>query len=107
MAPPRAAPRPAAPLVAAARSAARPAWHGTDSLAPLVSPAEEGVLRGCAGTIADGRAVELVDRASYAGRPAIIIVLAAGGGQPATVWVVGPGCSADHPDKITEGPLGG
>ena len=63
-------------------------------------------MRGCAGTIADGRAVELVDQARYAGRPAIIIVLAAGGGQPATVWVMGPGCSAGHPDKITKGPLG-
>ncbi len=81
--------------------------HGTDSLAPVVSPAEEGILRGCAGAIANGRAVELVDRASYAGRPATVIVLAAGGGQPATVWVMGPGCSAGHPDKITEGPLGG
>jgi len=79
---------------------------GTDSLAPLVPPAEEGILRGCAAAVADGRAVELVDRARYAGRAAIIIVLAAGGGQPATVWVTGPGCSAGHPDKITEGPLG-
>jgi hypothetical protein len=81
--------------------------HGTDSLVPLISPAEEGILRGCAGTIADGRAVKLVDQARYAGHSAIIIVLAAGGGRPATVWVMGPGCSAGHPDKITEGPLGG
>jgi hypothetical protein len=80
--------------------------QGTDSLAPLVPPAEEGILRGCAAAVADGRAVELVDRARYAGRAAIIIVLAAAGGQPATVWVTGPGCSAGHPDKITEGPLG-
>ena len=64
-------------------------------------------MRGCAGTIAGGRAVELVDQAHYAGRPAIVIVLAAGGGRPATVWVMGPGCSAGHPDEITEGPLGG
>ena len=64
-------------------------------------------MRGCAGTIADGHDVELVDQARYAGHPAIIVVLAAGGGQPATVWVMGPRCAAGHPDKITEGPLGG
>ena len=80
--------------------------QGPDSLAPAASPAEEATLRGCTATIADGRTVELVDRASYAGRPAVIIVLAAGGGKPATVWVMGPGCSAGHPDKIAEEPLG-
>ena len=81
--------------------------RGVNRLAPLVSPAEEATLRGCAAAVADGRTVELVDRASYSGRPAIIIVLAARGSQPATVWVAGPRCAAGHPDKIIEGPLGG
>jgi hypothetical protein len=81
--------------------------RGAHRLAPLVSPAEEATLQGCAAAVADGRTVELVDRASYAGRPAIIIVLAARGSQPATVWVTGPRCSAGHPEKIIEGPLGG
>ena len=81
--------------------------NGGSRLSPAITPAEEALLRGCTDAIAGGRTVELVDEASYAGRPATVIVLAAQGGQPATVWVVGRGCSAGHPDKITEGPLGG
>ena len=81
--------------------------NGGSRLSPAITPAEEALLQGCTDAIAGGRTVELVDEASYAGRPAIVIVLAAQGSQPATVWVVGRGCSAGHPDKITEGPLGG
>ncbi len=81
--------------------------QGANRLAPLLTPAEEATLRGCVAAIAGGRVVELVDRASYDGRAALIIVLAGHGSQPASVWVTGPGCSAGHLDKITEGPLGG
>jgi hypothetical protein len=65
-------------------------------------------LRGCVMRISAGRRVQLVDVASYQGRQATVIVVAAAGGTGGSrIFVVGPGCSASDSDLITEASLPG
>ena len=74
---------------------------------PVRHSGRGGHPAGLRGRDRGGRVVELVDRASYDGR-ACADHRAGRPRQPAAgVWVTGPGCSAGHLDKITEGPLGG
>jgi Putative zinc-finger len=91
---------PGKPGGAASRNGAAEAGPGMFSVAAAT-------LQRCAATVAAGRRVELVDRASYAGQPAIIVVLAARGQTPAWVWVAGLGCRPGHPDRLAGAPLGG
>jgi hypothetical protein len=56
---------------------------------------------GCALLITSGVKPALVDSARYQGRPATVIALASGGGQPGQAWVVGPTCSANKGDILT------
>jgi hypothetical protein len=65
-------------------------------------------LQGCVMRISAGRRVQLVDVASYQGRPATVIVVAAAGGTGGSqVFVVGPGCSGSDSDLITQASLPG
>jgi hypothetical protein len=65
-------------------------------------------LQGCVTRISAGRRVQLVDVASYQGRQATVIVVAAAGGTGGSrVFVVGPGCSGSDSDLITEASLPG
>jgi hypothetical protein len=65
-------------------------------------------LQGCVMRISAGRRVQLVDVASYQGRQATVIVVAAAGGTGGSrIFVVGPGCSASDSDLITEASLPG
>jgi hypothetical protein len=64
------------------------------------TPGTEDRLRACVTQITGGTPPRFVDRASYQGRPATIIVQAAVSGRPQQVWVVGPACSAGHTDLI-------
>jgi len=64
-------------------------------------------LRGCVTLITGGKVPNLVDVAHYQGQPATIIVQAAASGQPAQVWVAGPGCSATSRDVIAHTELTG
>lgn len=64
------------------------------------SSGTEDQLRACVTQITGGIPPRLVDQARFQGRPATIIVQAAATGRPQQVWVVGPACSAGHPDLI-------
>jgi hypothetical protein len=64
-------------------------------------------LTSCLDGIVGNRPVELVETAKYEGRPATIIVTAATSTSQGQVWVVGPACSASHPDTITHQTLSG
>jgi hypothetical protein len=70
---------------------------------PDIRPTFGGVsiarLAGCLSRVADGQPVDLVDVASFGGKPATVIVTgSAGHGRQAVV--VGPGCSATSPDVL-------
>ncbi|MGH3281638.1 MAG: hypothetical protein ACRDNW_21215 [Trebonia sp.] len=56
-------------------------------------------LRGCVTRLTDGLSPRLVDRATYQGKPAYIIV------GSAKVWVVGLGCTAGNQELIASVPL--
>jgi len=58
-------------------------------------------LAGCVARLTGNRTPSLVDRASYAGRPAYIIAV------PSRAWVVGLGCTAANTEQITTVPLAG
>jgi hypothetical protein len=74
--------------------------------APLAS-GQLAALQGCVTLITGGARPLLVDVASYQGRQATVIVQAPAGRQPGQVWVVGPGCSADHRDLVAHTQLTG
>jgi hypothetical protein len=57
-------------------------------------------LRGCVLRLTGGESPQLVDRATYQGEPAYIIVGAT------KVWVAGRGCTAGNPELIASAPLG-
>jgi hypothetical protein len=81
---------------------------GTKQTTPSsASSGTEDQLRACVTQITGGTPPRLVDQARYQGRPATIIVQAAASGQPQQVWVVGPACSAGHPDLIAHTELTG
>jgi hypothetical protein len=64
-------------------------------------------LTSCLDGIAGNQTVRLVETAKYEGRPATIIVTAASTTHPGQVWVVGPACSASHPDVYAHQTLSG
>jgi hypothetical protein len=63
--------------------------------------APSSALAGCVARLTGNRTPSLVDRASYAGRPAYIIAV------PSRAWVVGLGCTAANIEQITTVPLAG
>lgn len=83
----------AATLAAQAQAEAA-ASSGMTTSAP--SPA----LRGCVYQLTGGGSPRLVDRATYQGEAAYIIV------GSAKVWVTGLGCTAGNPELIASAPLG-
>lgn len=58
-------------------------------------------LAGCVGRLTGGVTPSLVDRASYAGRPAYVIAV------PSRAWVVRLGCTAANPELIATVALAG
>jgi hypothetical protein len=78
-----------------------------DATPSSASSRTEDQLRACVTQITGGVPPRLVDQAHYQGQPATIIVQAAAGGRPQQVWVVGPACSAGHPDLIAHTELTG
>ncbi len=87
----------------AAQAKAVLARHRVSSAGPgTVTPATSQALQGCVRLVTGGTPPALVDVARYRGRPATIIVQAAGGGTARRVWVAGPGCSATRRDLITQ-----
>jgi hypothetical protein len=57
-------------------------------------------LMGCLDGLAGRHAVLLVEIAKFENKPAMIIVTAGTAPREAEVWVVGPACSASHPDVL-------
>ncbi|HEY2313851.1 MAG TPA: hypothetical protein VGH96_09580 [Streptosporangiaceae bacterium] len=57
-------------------------------------------LASCVDGLVGNQTVLLVEQAKYDGSPAIIIVAAQTPNRGAEVWVVGPTCSASHPDVL-------
>jgi hypothetical protein len=57
-------------------------------------------LAGCIDQFAPGHTVQLVEDASFEGKPATIIVTTAPTGSAAEVWVVGESCSASRSDVL-------
>jgi hypothetical protein len=68
----------------------------------LAKPAERVTLQGCVDRVAPGATARLIDQSTYDGRPAIIIVVYAYPGHPATAFVVRPGCSAARSDLLAQ-----
>jgi hypothetical protein len=66
---------------------------------PYASPT--ALLRGCVYRLTGGTAPRLVDRGSYQGTPAYVIV------GESKVWVVGLGCTASRPDLLASAALAG
>lgn len=64
-------------------------------------------LTSCLDGIVGNQSVRLVETAKYEGRPATIIVTAPNASGQAQVWVVGPACSASHPDVYAHQTLSG
>ena len=78
--------------------------HGHVNAAP---PAAAGAtafphLTGCVSHVAAGQRPRLVDVARYGGQPAAVIVVPVPGTATVRVSVVGPGCSAQGGDVITQ-----
>jgi hypothetical protein len=61
-----------------------------------------GVLQACVTRVAAGRAVVLVDVASYLGSPATVIVVGPSASVAVQVLVVGPACSAASSDLLVQ-----
>jgi hypothetical protein len=61
----------------------------------------------CLDAVVGSQPVQLVEVANYEGRPATIIVTAPTTTHQAQVWVVGPACSASHPDVYAHQALSG
>jgi hypothetical protein len=59
-------------------------------------------LAACVSHLAGGQRPQLVDIASYGGRPAAVVVAPIPGTATVRVWVVGPGCSAQGGDVIAQ-----
>ncbi|TDC62897.1 hypothetical protein E1200_24140, partial [Actinomadura sp. GC306] len=57
-------------------------------------------LRGCVSAVTQGQAPELVDQASYEGRPAYVIAARGDESGKWNVWVVGPDCTAGDPGVL-------
>ncbi len=83
---------------AASASASSAAASGSLSTGGYAPPA---ALADCVGHLTGNQAPSLVDRATYAGRAAYIIVV------PRQAWVVGLGCTAANPELITSVALAG
>ncbi len=78
----------------------------TGKTPPLVAVAT-ATQKSCVHLVTGATLLRLLDVARYNGQPAMIIMLAASGGQPGQVWVVGPGCSSSGSDLITHTQLTG
>jgi hypothetical protein len=57
-------------------------------------------LSSCLDGIVGSRPVQLLETAQFEGKPATIIVSSRTATASAEVWVVGPACSASHPDVL-------
>jgi hypothetical protein len=57
-------------------------------------------LSGCVDYVTRGKAPLLVDRASYEGHDAVLVVLPGSSPQRLDVWIVGPACSASNPTLV-------
>jgi hypothetical protein len=68
-----------------------------------LSGVQVAALPGCVQRISAGGRVQLVDVDRYQGKPATIIVVAAGRGS--LIWVVGPGCSRSDSDVVAHASL--
>lgn len=79
-------------------SSAPAAGPGSLTAGPASTPA--AALRGCVARLTGGLAPRLVDRATYQGKPAYIIV------GSTKVWVVGLNCTAGNEELIASVPLG-
>jgi len=117
---PRAAPTAGLPLVASRttyRAGQLPAQvtavlkrypaHGQVSAAPPAAAGAAGKagfphLAGCVSHVAGGQGPRLVDIARYGTRPAAVIVVPVPGTATVRVSVVGPGCSGQGGDIITQ-----
>lgn len=80
-------------------AATAPGPGRTNQAAGAASSAPTAGLRGCVARLTDGRSPRLVDRATYQGKPAYIIV------GSTKVWVVGRGCTAGNQELIASVPL--
>ncbi|HEY1620822.1 MAG TPA: hypothetical protein VGG25_24580 [Streptosporangiaceae bacterium] len=81
------------------RSTTRAVPNASPDIRPTFGGVSLARLAGCLSRVADGRPIDLVDVASFGGKPATVIVTgSAGHGRQAVV--VGPGCSATSPDVL-------
>jgi hypothetical protein len=86
----------AASVGAAAPSATSSAAKGT----PSGQAASATGLASCLNEVVGGEPVQLVETAKFEGKPATIIITEQTATRAAEVWVVGPDCSASHPDVL-------
>jgi hypothetical protein len=91
-----------------ARLSAPTASAGSPSNSSVRSqPGSPASLTSCLDGIVGNQSVRLVEIAKYEGRPATIIVTAPTSTSQGHVWVVGPACSASHPDVLADQTLSG
>jgi hypothetical protein len=76
--------------------------HGHVNAAPPAAAAAFPYLAECVSHVAAGQRPRLVDVARYGRQPAAVIVVAVPGTATARVSVVGPGCSAQGGDVISQ-----
>lgn len=92
------APSPSAPASLPQVTSGGPSSAPASSASPTGAPGARA-LRACVLQLTKGKALLLVDRATYDGTPAYVIATAS------HVWVVGLGCTAANPEIVTSVPL--